>query len=195
MSRGEDSRGEGVATGGERRTGGGGVRRQGRVALAAGLGVLWPPLRGGERPPRRPMVPAEGGVRWLVLPMLLWLPVVVAAADLDVRAAAGGEMLLRVLMVVVVDLALPVLAPLLPRRSLEPDGGVAPVRRAVLEKDEDMVEVKVLLLLVVAAEAAAWSVPASTQRTASATSQLLFLMISEAGLVRKEEWMGSQSGA
>lgn len=183
LSRGEDSRGEGVATGGDRRTGGGGVRRRGRVALAAGLGVLWPPLRGGERPPRRAMVPVDGGVWWLALPMLLWLPVMVAAADLDVRAAAGGEMLLRVVVVVVVDLALPVLAPLLPRRGLEPDGGVAPARRAVLEKDEDMVELKVLLLLVVAAagEAAAWSVPASTQRTASATSQLLFLMISEAG--------------
>lgn len=63
LSRGEASRGEGVATGGERRTGGGGVRCRGRLPPAAGLGVLWRLPRGGEGPPRRAEAPAEGGVR------------------------------------------------------------------------------------------------------------------------------------
>lgn len=106
---------------------------------------------------------------------------VVAAAELAVRAAVGGEMLLRVVVVVVELLTLLVLAAPL-ARSLEPDGGVAPVWRAVLAKEEERVEVKVLLPVVVLAEPE-WSVPASTQRTASATSQLLFLMISEAVVV------------
>lgn len=107
---------------------------------------------------------------------------VVAAAELAVRAAVGGEMLLRVVVVVVELLTLLVLAAPL-ARSLEPDGGVAPVWRAVLAKEEERVEVKVLLPVVVVLAEPEWSVPASTQRTASATSQLLFLMISEAVVV------------